>query len=341
MSHRIPVGVKWFIIHQKQKDIGPKRIINKVSRRFKRKITYKTVSRVWEKYISAKATADLPRSGRPKTLTDRDERALGRAMFNTSVSLYSAQKDQTINPRGLTVRTMRRTLHRQGLYPKITTRGREISLKNRRERVLFAKEHRLWAQNDWSLVIFSDESDIFPKRTQSAITWTKKGARPSLPVEKDMKYLAVKVWGCITADGRRRLLRYKGTMDQNKYRETLEQGLLHTIPEVLDPDEGWIFMQDNATCHTARSIMKWFDENRISVLPWPAQSPDLNPIENVWAEVQGRLWKKKDKCLNVDDTWTLTREIFYNLENSYIEKLYNSMNKRVKEVISKRGMRAN
>ena len=54
----------------------------------------------------------------------------------------------------------------------------------------------------------------------------------------------------------------------------------------------WIVQHDSTTAHTAISVKEWLDQKNITVIPWPARSPDLNPIKNIWAWIDKRLVKE-------------------------------------------------
>jgi hypothetical protein len=75
---------------------------------------------------------------------------------------------------------------------------------------------------------------------------------------------------------------YDGRTDQHRYIDTLENCLMPTKDIFFGEEPDWIYQQDNAPCHKAKSVTEWFKQNNINVLQWPARSPDLNPIENVW-----------------------------------------------------------
>ena len=70
----------------------------------------------------------------------------------------------------------------------------------------------------------------------------------------------------------------KCTMNSERYIELLETHFL----QMFSLYECQIFMQDGAPCHKSKKVMKWFKNHNITLLEWPGNSPDLNPIENCW-----------------------------------------------------------
>jgi len=82
-------------------------------------------------------------------------------------------------------------------------------------------------------------------------------------------------------------------------------------------------------------------KNHIKYLSWPAQSPDLNPIENIWAFIEQELFNKRNKIKTVQDVWAQTRDIFHDLALTYIRKLYDSLPERLEFIIKAKGNRIN
>ena len=95
-------------------------------------------------------------------------------------------------------------------------------------------------------------------------------------------------------------------------------------------------MQDNTPCHTAKSTKTFFAKENITVMDWPPQSPDLNPIENVWELLNER--SKKRNPSNVNELWTYLKEEWKKISVEEIMTLINSCSRRCQAVIDNKGL---
>ena len=117
---------------------------------------------------------------------------------------------------------------------------------------------------------------------------------------------SVKFWGCvmvfvmISADGTGPLFRLLGKINATVYKEILKK---HAVPNLrIAINQPAVFMQDNAPCHTAKSVKTLLSGEDVTVMEWPAQSPDMNPIENFWNLQNERALEKNPR--NDEQPWT-------------------------------------
>ena len=142
------------------------------------------------------------------------------------------------------------------------------------------------------------------------------------------------LWGCFAAGGTGALHKIDGIMRKEHYVEILKQHL-KTSRRKLKLGRKWVFQMDNDTKHTAKLVTKWIKDNKVNFLQWPSQSPDLNPIENLWAELKRHVQARRPT--NLAQLHQFCQEEWAKIPANYCEKLVEGYPKRLTQVIQFKG----
>ena len=209
------------------------------------------------------------------------------------------------------------------------------------QRLEFAHEYAHWTTEDWKKVMFSDESHfelLFGnqatrvRRPVGSDRFDKKFTRKTVKHPKK-----VMVWACFSFRGRGGIefLKEGEMMNGERYRDILENKLelfmgMHNCSH---------FLQDSAPCHKSKIVKKWFDDHpAITLIKWPGNSPDLNPIENMWIWMKNQL-KESSRCTNLQELRQEILKLWAEKMNNiqYLRNLVESMPRRLQDVIERDG----
>lgn len=316
----------------------------------------RTVRRWWQKFTAAGSVADRPRSGRPSTISTVTKIVLKKAAGKRGQSATNVAKRLTRKGYPISDRTVRRYWKRTlGLKAYKMCVRPKLTKKQRDHRVKFCKERRNWTVDDWKRVLFSDESTFqmfnSPNRQNDRV-WAQDPS--AVPVAPSVKFPSkLMVWGMMSHQGLSELhvIPEKTSVDSHYYVDTiLENACLPAINRtassgsvlkrcMVDDRSTCIFMQDGAPAHRSAKAQRWCAAN----LPdfwrkevWPGNSPDLNPIEELWAIVQQDLDKQKPAA-NLRGLQAQLKRAWSNIKPSVLHNLVASMPNRIRTCIRVRG----
>ena len=282
--------------------------------------------------------------GCPSKLSTCDKAAIVRQIQSGKLDT-AVQATNFINstlPDPVHPQTVRRALKESGFRSATKKKVPMLKKTHRQKQLEFAKRHENWTVEDWKRVLWSDETKINRIGSDGKLyVWKQKGEsisdRTTTPTVKHGGGNNLMVWGCMGWNGVGMLIEVEGKMDAIQYCEILDEGMVESF-EKLDMEEGKrYFQQDNDPKHTSRKAKQWFEDNDIEVLIWPAQSPDLNPIEHLWHYLKRQLLKYDIPPKGAHELWDRLVDEWNRIPPEVCQGLIESMPRRIQAVIKANG----
>jgi hypothetical protein len=147
----------------------------------------------------------------------------------------------------------------------------------------------------------------------------------------------VTVRGCFSFDCKLDLYVLDGNLTGQKYRDNV------LAPRVVPHFDNHaladrpMFMDDNARPHTARIVQQFLEQEAVQTIPWPAMSPDMNPIEHVWDFIGRKINQRNPKCQNIDALRTAILQEWQQFPQEQLRRLVRSMTRHATQLHNKRG----
>lgn len=304
-------------------------------------IPYSTVFNILKKFKTSGTLENKPRSGRPKIVTDRAYRQLERLVKTNRRSTLGDITSRFNQGRQKKVsrRTVQHHLKKHGYSRRVCRKKMVIKVENRKKRLAWCLQKRKWSvEEQWKKVIFSDESQVVMGNDGRVYVWRKRGEghRPDLLPTQSKRKFSVMIWGCVCWHGVGTLTRVIGNINSEKYINILEDNIWPVIARHF-PDNGYLFQDDNAPVHRSRVTQEYMARNQIKNMSWPAQSPDLNIIENVWLFIKRKLCDNQHMINSETELYNAIAQIWTAISPQYIQSLYNSIPRRLMNVIRLKG----
>lgn len=301
-----------------------------------------TVQDAWNRYMETGNFNRRVGSGRKRKTSAIDDRfiVLNALRNRRTTAVHNQHLLQTVRRIVVSESTIRRRLKENDLSSRRPATGPQLLPRHRRARLQFARLHMNWGIEQWTKVLFTDESRFCLRSPDGRErVWRRRNERfVDCTISERVSFNggSVMVWAGISRDARTDLIFVEnGALNAHRYIEDILQNAV--VPYSHFIGDGFVLMQDNARPHVARVVNEYLDEVGIERMVWPACSPDLNPIEHLWDQLQRRIRRRPVLPDSLHDLRIALQEEFDAIPQEFVTNLIDSMPNRLNEVILARG----
>ncbi|GFU54714.1 transposable element Tcb1 transposase [Trichonephila clavipes] len=280
-------------------------------------------------------------TGRPRVTTLNEDRYLAVTAKRNRRSTASDLSHQLSSATGTTVsrHTVYRRLGHIGVYARSPVRCVALTATHCRLRLPWSRKHALWTPQQWSCVMFSDESRFsLQSDSRRTLIWRAPGTRyhQQNTIERHRhggaRWL---VWGEIILGSRTGLHVQSVTMTGHIYQDVILEQHLRLFRGAMEVE--FLFMNDNARPHRANIVDECLQSEDITRMDWPAYSPNLNPIEHVWDMLGLRIAARQPPATCLPELRRALLDEWCNIPQDQIDNLILSMPRRCKACIASSG----
>lgn len=300
-----------------------------------------SVRRIVNLFRETGSIARRPVTGRPRVTSEREDHYMANFTRRNRRITVTALRTHFLRTyhRVVSTSTIGRRLHSSNLRARRPLRVPRISPQHRAARRQWAQEHRDWLLPQWRNVLFSDESRFgLQSDSRRERVWRSPGRQERLTFAREVVPYqggSVMFWGGIMYGRRTPLILIQRTMTGTIYVENIIEPIIQPLRNEFG--ENFIFQDDNARPHRTQRVEIMLQEGNIQRMNWPANSPDMNPIEHVWDYLGRAISNRENPPVTLQDLTTAVQEEWHNMPDHFINNLIRGMPRRVGQLIERRG----
>lgn len=308
---------------------GPKLSIAATAKYMKKSEGF--VRRWIEQYKREQNVNDQPNVKPNRASTSKEDKRIVEVFDkNPGLSLRAGEERLRRSKINVSRETLRRRLHENALKYRSTMKKPLLSQVHIEKRMQWATEN---LTTDWNSVIYTDESS-FVLSNPLTHAWYRATKRPVVRTLKHPQ--KIHVYGAFCSQGFGKLTVFTGNLNAVRMLGLYKSTLLPTANKFFGKNNrNWMLLEDNDPKHKSRLCNEWKSENDVDQMEWPPQSPDCNPIENVWSLLKARL--KGRSFRNLKQLTRFLHRQWNSFSRNYAQNLSESMRSRCARVIEKNG----